>query len=433
MAEPTGIDTNPITQAWHSICQAGVMKLLIGAAIVLNIFQVFQFFSQRQNQQDFAHYYVSSTLWLEGKQVYDVDLVPLYEELGWTDFEEFIDKEANPPGLLALFSPFTLLDPPVAHAAWMLMQMLAAVVACCLVWQCVKGEISFDGYSLILVIFLFLPFLKVHFYYSQVQLLLMAMVFYAYKLTLEANESESGFRLKGIIACLVVVVGVLIKVYPLVLLPWFVWRSDKRLIGRITTGAIAGVALGIGVWLTDIGRWKNFVDSGLSTVSDWVMISRECFSISNALHQFGSLVTGNATSDVFVRVGSFMGIAILAAFYLRLIFKSTDSKRSTLNIELALLILLMLFCGAICWWHYLVFLLFPFLVIASMLKDKPGILPIVGFAIVFLLLAKMEFQSTNIEFMERVLNQRPLFAMMAMAVFLAFKLKSNEHLAVADR
>ena len=154
MAEPTGIDTNPITQAWHSICQAGVMKLLIGAAIVLNIFQVFQFFSQRQNQQDFAHYYVSSTLWLEGKQVYDVDLVPLYEELGWTDFEEFIDKEANPPGLLALFSPFTLLDPPVAHAAWMLMQMLAAVVACCLIWQCVKSEISFDGYSLILVIFL---------------------------------------------------------------------------------------------------------------------------------------------------------------------------------------------------------------------------------------------------------------------------------------
>ena len=261
----------------------------------------------------------------------------------------------------------------------------------------------------------------------------MAMVFCAWRLTLAANESKFGSRTRGMIACVIVVLATLIKVYPLVLLPWFVWRSDRQMTGRIAAGIVAVVALAIGVWLTDISMWLNFIDYGLATVSMWMKISHECFTISNTLHQFGSLVTGDVTSDVLVRVGSYIGIAILAVFYLTLVFRSAKPQRDVLNVELALLILLMLFCGATCWWHYLVFLLFPFQVIASKLKDAPVFFSIASFAIVVLLFGKIDFPSANIEFLERLLNQRPLLAMMLMAAFLAFKLKSNEHLAVADR
>ena len=433
MAEPTGIDTDPVASAWQSMCQIGATKLLVGMAIALNIFQVFQTQSHRQTQQDFAHYYVSSKLWLQGKQVYGVDLTPHYESHGWNALEEPVDQATNPPALVALFAPLAMLAAPVAHTAWMLIQAIAAAGACWCVWRCVKGTISVDGFRLILAIYLFLPFLKVHFFYSQVQLLLMAMVFCAYQLTLAANESESGSRTRGIIACLVVAIATLLKVYPLVLLPWFVWRSDRHMSGRIVAGVVAGAALAIGVWLTDASMWLNFIDYGLATVSMWMKISQECFTISNTLHQFGSLVTGDITSDVLVRVGSSIGIAILAVFYLRLVFRPAKLERAALNVELALLVLLMLFCGATCWWHYLVFLLFPFQVIASKLKDAHMIFSIISFAIVVFLLAKIDFPSANIEFLERLLNQRPLLAMMLMAAFLAFKLKSNEHLAVADR
>ena len=433
MAEPTGIDTDPVARAWQSMCQIGATKLLVGIAIFLNIFQIFQFHSHRQSQQDFAHYYVSSKLWLEGEQVYGVDLTPHYESHGWNALEEPVDRATNPPGLVALFAPLAMLNASVAHTAWMLVQILAAVSACWCVWGCVKGTISLDGFRLILAIYLLLPFLKVHFFYSQVQLLLMAMVFCAWRLTLAANESKFGSRTRGMIACVIVVLATLIKVYPLVLLPWFVWRSDRQMTGRIAAGIVAGVALAIGVWLTDISMWLNFIDYGLATVSMWMKISHECFTISNTLHQFGSLVTGDVTSDVLVRVGSYIGIAILAVFYLTLVFRSAKPQRDVLNVELALLILLMLFCGATCWWHYLVFLLFPFQVIASKLKDAPVFFSIASFAIVVLLFGKIDFPSANIEFLERLLNQRPLLAMMLMAAFLAFKLKSNEHLAVADR
>lgn len=435
MSEPTGLDHNidPVSKAWKAICHIGAIKLIVAIAMLLNAVQIFGFQSHRQKQQDFAHYYVSSKLWLEGQQVYGVDLTPHYEELGWTQFDEPVEQATNPPTLLTIFAPLSSLHPQVAHTAWMLVQLLAFVSAVWFSWQCVKGTISIDGFWLMLAVFMFLPFLKAHFFYSQVQLVLMAMVIYAHHLTLAANESESDSPTQGLIACVVVAIAALIKIYPLVLLPWFVWRSSKHLLGRIAASVVAGLTLVFGVWLTDFQLWKNFIEFGLSTVSIWVRASHECFTIGSALHLFGTMITGELNSNLLVRSGSIIGASLLGLFFLRLVIKADPSHRRVLNIEFALLILLMLFCGATCWLHYLVFLLLPLLVIASIIKDRLTFASLVMFALVVLLFARFDVPETNIKVLERLLDQQPLIAMFVMAAFLAFNLKSSEHLTVTDR
>jgi len=80
-----------------------------------------------------------------------------------------------------------------------------------------------------------------------------------------------------------------------------------------------------------------------------------------------------------------------------------------------------------------VFLLFPMLVVASQLKDHLTPLALVVVAVAVLLLANIETPETNTEFLKLLLNQRPLIAMIVMAAFLAIKLKSNRHVAVAKR
>jgi len=435
MAKPTGTvqETDPASAAWQTLCRFGVVKLLLGFAIVVNVFQILSFHSVRQEQQDFAHYYVTSKLWLDGENIYGVELQPHYEKLGWDEFDEPVDHATNPPPLLALFAPFASLDPPIAHSAWMLAQLLALVCAVWFAWKCVRGTISFDGFSLLLAIFLFLPFLKVHFYYSQIQLLLMAMILLAQWLSISAYSSEGGSRLNGILGCVVIAIAALIKIYPLVLLPWFVWRSDKKMAGRFTAGLVAATTLVVGVWLTDIGLWRGFFEHGLSTVSTWIKASLECFTIGNALHQFGSVLTGDHDTDLFVQVGSTIGISLLGVFYIRLLYRSVESGQKQLNVELALLILLMLFCGGTCWWHYLVFLFFPFQVIASQLKDRRSFVPYVVVFLGLLLFANIHVPTSNFEILNRLLNQRPLMGMFFMAAFLSFNLKSTEHQTVAER
>ncbi|QEG20349.1 glycosyltransferase family 87 protein [Mariniblastus fucicola] len=455
MSEPTGVDqtSDRFADLWMSLRSVGAIRALVVLAILFNCYSAFSYLSHRHDQQDFAHYYVSSKLWLEGKDVYGVELTPLYEQLGWNDLKEPVFGATNPPPLLVLFAPFAVLNPQVAHVAWMLAQILAFVFATWLAWKCVRDEAEAGGFLFVLAIFLFLPFLKSHFYYSQVQLILMAMVLFAYQLLPESGTGQSLIgrsgietnnlakgsaarfkaRFGGALSCAIVSLAALIKIYPLVLLPWFVWRSDSAVRGRITSGLTSVMVLAIGVWLTDVALWQSFAEHGLRIVSAWVRAAHDCYTFANAAHQLGTTISGDADSNLYVRIGSLVGALVLAAFYLRLIFSPAVPGRKNLLAEFSLLILLMLFCGGTCWWHYLVFLLLPMQVIASRMRDHLTLTALIVACVVIFLLANLKLPTANLEILKPVLNQRPLIAMLVMAVFLAFNLKSSRHAVVAER
>lgn len=430
MSDPT--ETNqahdPIAQIWQSLCNSKAIKLLLGLAVLLNVVSISSFLLQRQNQQDFAHYYASSKVWLEDSEnAYRVDLVPEYEKLGWTSFDEPVTRATNPPPLLAAFSAYASLNPKLAHAAWTLTQLLAFVAAALIAWNLVRTTLSKDAFCFVLSVFLVMPFLWSHFYYAQIQVILMAMILLAYQLlpSQKTSGTTPSLTIHSSIACLIVTIASLIKIFPVVLLPWFVFRSSNHWSGRIVIGIISIATLAIGVWLTDIGLWKDFVEYGLATVSIWVKASYECFTLSSAFHQAGIALGSKSESDLFVQIGSVLGVGLIGIFYCRLLFRNFETTRRNLNVELALLTLLMLFCGSTCWWHYLVFLLFPMMVIAGELRNRVKLSTLVVVFVVMLLFTNIRVGTFENGILDLVVNQRPLIGMVTMAAFLAFVGKSK--------
>jgi len=438
MSNTLGVDQSedPLAIFWQKLCRRGAVKALLVIAIVVNCIQAFSTLSHRHEQQDFAHYYASSQLWLEGEPVYQTDLGPRYEALGWKQTGEPIFHATNPPPLVALFSPFAMLKPQVAHVAWLLFQLSCLVFAIWLSWQCVKDEISIDGFYLVLSVFLFLPFVSNHLFYSQVQLLLMAMILFAFRLTLAAKKRSSGIHGAGYLACGIIAVATAIKIYPLVLLPWFVWHSHKGLLHRVVAGLVAVLVLVFAVWMTGLHQWLDFYEFALPVIKSWMKAGYECFTLGSASHQLGGVLVGDIESETWLKCGSILGFLLLALYYVRLVFRPLADDRKDLNVEFALLILLMLFCGGTCWWHYLVFLIFPMQVIATRTGSRLTFATLAISGLVVLLFANIELPSlsvANIEILNPVANQRPLWGMMLMAVFLVSCLKSNDPTGLAKR
>jgi hypothetical protein len=88
-------------------------KIWEAVVIILALFSIYSLLiilPYRTNENDFAHYYVSSRLLLEGKNPYSTPMKPLYDQYG-LHFDEAIPFATNPPLLLLLFLPFTIFSP----------------------------------------------------------------------------------------------------------------------------------------------------------------------------------------------------------------------------------------------------------------------------------------------------------------------------------
>src|SRR5258708_38695741 len=72
---------------------------------------------ERSRTIDFAHYYASSRVLIEGGNPYTTPLSALFDRWGFVYFED-IPFGTNPPPLLWLFAPFALLSPQAGDAAW---------------------------------------------------------------------------------------------------------------------------------------------------------------------------------------------------------------------------------------------------------------------------------------------------------------------------
>ncbi|MFK7767343.1 MAG: glycosyltransferase family 87 protein [Mariniblastus sp.] len=401
---------------WEPFKNTGFVKLLVLIGILINLFWVFKCVTGRHDQQDFAHYYASSKLYLDGNEnLYQTDLHETYAELGWNEFKEPIFRPTNPPALIKLFVPFALLPPRLAHIAWMIVQLSALCLSLWLTYQVVRDRLTFEAYQLLIGVFLFLPFLRHHLIYSQVQLLLMAVLLVSYRL-LQIRKGE--------IACVLVSVAALIKIYPIAILPWFVWRSGPTLARRFTAAAISAATLAVGFWLTDIVLWQQFAEYARPSISIWVKGS-QCFTLCSAGERIGSLLTADLANEPYFQTGLGIGILFFAAFYGWIAFMRKKVSAHGLSIEFALLVLLTLFGGATCWWHYLVFLLFPMAVSAACLKPNLSMKNLTAASVVLVMLMQIPITARPGSWSAFLGLYLPLWAMLLMAGYLAVKMVTD--------
>lgn len=254
-----------------------------------------------------------------------------------------------------------------------------------------------------------------HFYYSQIQLLLAAAVLGAYFLL------RRGWSLSP--AVLVLGAG-LLKLYPLVLLPWFLWRGAGSPGARARRAAVvAGLALLL-VGITGLDLWRGFLAHGLPVIRDFVTnrtanVSLPAF-VGSLGHAARDLPPAIPVGRAWELAGALAGFAALALAYVPSLLKSGDRES-----EFCLLTVAMLLGSLTTWPHYFVFLIFPMTVLAARVALHPSRGRVV--ALVLLLMVLNSFGTWYGAWINRQLyglegippNLLPLLGLLATGAFFA--------------
>lgn len=305
-------------------------------------------------RNDFAHYYLSAQMLLAGENPYTTPLAPRCAALGFEQ-DPRIPYGANPPLLIGLFTLFAWAPAPWAFAGWLVVQgvTLAALVQAVRrvvvprvdpTWLLVGGAVLLNSTTL-----------ARHFYYAQVQLLVGLVL---------ALALLASLRGRGAIAVALAAAATVFKLYPAVLIPWFLFhklRSGRDLAERLAAGAAVGLAA---IGLVGPELWLSFVRDGLPVIQLSVGGSWTNYSIPSLV----KMLAGAAGGDIHTAppwaamLGKCLGIAVVAAAYVRAFWGDLNSRT-----QFSLMTLAMLAASPICWSHYFVLAALPaaVLIVAS--------------------------------------------------------------------
>jgi hypothetical protein len=300
-------------------------------------------------RNDFAHYYLAARILLRGENPYTVPLKPLCEEYGF-EYDERIPYGANPPLLIRAFTLLAWMPPRIAFAVWMTLEFSLL----CLLLECTRRIVDWRANQV--TWWLFLGFvlsstsLQAHMHYSQVQLLVAAVLAVAFAARLQG---------KHWIACGLVALAAGFKIYPAVLLPWFVlWgvESNKERIYR--AGIVAGVLVLI-LAVTGPAAWISFVRDGLSVIqSNATVSSHTNYSLQallvNALDGTLSLFGVEQSGKIAAAAARLVSPIVIAATYL-LIWRRQLSNVAAF----CLLMVMMILASPVAWSHYMIMMTLP--------------------------------------------------------------------------
>lgn len=333
----------------------------IGLFLVVGIGRLALAIPERANTNDFAHFYASSRLLIEGQPVYQVPLEPLFAKYGF-EYDPRITHATNPPLLVLFFAAFAWLPPASAYAAWVALEMISLAVVLTITIVLLRPDLSVRGAWALVALTLVSNALYDHVYFSQVQLLLGALIYLALFLLL---------RGKGTLAALLVTSAGALKLFPLVLLPWFLFAGAKYR-QEIAQRTIACAALGLGLLLlTGFEPWLAFAEHGLPVISENVTDRFSNLSIPALVGNIGFACFGfepTPTQAAFCyQLGTLAGLAAIAATYL-----ATFRYGKNLMSQFSIVSIGMLVGGVTSWMHYYVLLIFPLAYAAVRLAQKPS-------------------------------------------------------------
>ena len=215
----------------------------------------------RASKLDFSHYYVSSRPALEGQNPYTCTLEAESRRWGFVGFEQ-IPRATNPPTLVWLVAAVAWAPPVVAFWAWTTLQVMCLVIVLGLTRWLLHGRLSARGWWFLLAGVVSSPTIYYHFWFSQVQLLLAALVLGGFACLQRGHRAA---------ACALVTTAGLLKLFPLMLLPWFLWRGGEggRALWR-RAGVTIVVGLGV-VSATGWGLWRDYFRFAAPILADYTV------------------------------------------------------------------------------------------------------------------------------------------------------------------
>lgn len=317
-----------------------VLFLVLGTVGAWRIAKVLP---ERSRGVDFSHYYASSRILLDGGDPYASDLEVEVGRLGM-DLEGLVERATNPPPLVALLAPLAALPPEAAYVAWTAIQVFFLAV---FLWLVVAiAGLSGRGAVYLVGAALFSLSVYTHFYYAQTQLLLGVLLLLALRWLRAAHPLGA--------TALVTSAG-LLKLFPFLLLPWFVWRAGRWRTRWAAAGIAAGL-IGAAVAL-QWPLWLSFARHAPPSIAAGVRGLPFNFSLPSILIRLG----------VAELPSVLVGLLALAVGY----GACARSGSGKLVEQFALLTCVVVAGTATAWGHYHVLLLFPFALLARELSAAP--------------------------------------------------------------
>jgi len=351
-------------------------RLLDVGAVVVTLLVVAQWpatLSSRWSDFDFNHYYVGSRMLLEGQNPYTTSLKPMSDALGFT-YSEHLPIAGYPPSFLWLFMPLAALSPRAAFAIWVAVEIGSLAAVLWLTWKLLRGRLSPRGWLFVAALTIISRTVLYQLLFSQVQLLLCALVVAAYA---ARRAGKQGW------ACLAVSAAGIIKFYPFVLLPWFIWSGDSSPRARLQRALGVIVFVSAIIALTGPGLWHDFFRYAMPVgVGDEIGRAFN-YSLPALVTNLGYSLHGFRPSPEAKQwwwaAGTAAGLAVIASAYALCLATRGDSET-----EFCLLCVAMLIGTVTVQGHYFVFLVFPLAVAAIRIATRPTPVSVIALVLVVL-------------------------------------------------
>lgn len=295
---------------------------------------------------DFAHYYLSARIALEGNNPYTTPLKPLCDELGM-QYHPGIPYGANPPVLIKSMTFLARLSPQTAFNIWLAFQVAALALLFEMTRRLVEASWSDSWLLLWFAVALNCATFIDHFCYSQVQIPIAAAL---------ATGAWLATRGHGVAAFAIVSAAAVFKLYPAVLLPWFGLQGLRRWRDFTARTAVGAVVFGFALAVTGPAMWLSFANDGIPVIQNCLgrfMCNYSWQAVAVAFHNaFRDAPFGGIGSATPLAIGKLLAAAGVAAAYW-----CVWKRQLTVPAAVGLLSIAMVAASVVCWSHYFVLLL----------------------------------------------------------------------------
>jgi hypothetical protein len=386
--------------------------LVVGLITILFILRIGLILPERSARDDFAHYYIAGKIYLSGQNPYGENLAPLYDTHGFFyDGETGSVTAPNPPPFYFLIAPLAMLGPGPAFYVWLSIEILCLIFIFWSTRWLLKDDLSARSWMVLCAAIICSQWIYGHFFYSQAGLLLVALVQAAFCLHRLQKYTP---------ACLVIVLAGMIKIFPFVLLPWFLVREKESYNFAAGRAIISTAVIFLLVLLTGLQSWIDYYNFSFRYLLDGSFGIGYNYSLPsmvvNLVYAAYEFKPPPAVMQFWPRMGAAIGLIAMAVSYWLSFKKLKDPK-----IELGFLITAMLLSGARTLGHYFVFLIFPFAVAlakTSQIRSKRHVLTLI---FIYLALNLHDLRGVSFLFVNRyaylMFNYIPLYGLTALWLY----------------
>jgi hypothetical protein len=374
----------------------------------------------RWSDFDFNHYYVGGWMLRAGQNPYTRSLQSVSHQLGFR-YAPDLPTATYPPPFLGVFEVLSVLPPRAAFALWVALEIGCLGVILWLTRRLLSDRLTWRGWLFVAALAVISRTVSYSLYYSQVQLMLAALVLAAYA---ARRAGRHGW------ACLSIATAGMLKLYPFILLPWFIWSGDGGARGRCARLiGVMGFVFAV-VMVTGPGLWGDFFRFGMPTIAVWEEAGRSFqFSLPSLVANLGNL-RDNFQAPLEARrwwwlAGNGVGATVIAVAYVICLTSRRDPEAQFCLLCTAMLIGTVTVQG-----HYFVFLVFPLTVAALRMVAKPSRSWVVSLMVAVLAFNYVDPPDSLFlgghPFLYLLISYLPLYALIALAAFFWRELRDRE-------